>query len=61
MTLLEEQFAILKGEYQDAALTMLPSGAALIEIKNFNLPSGWTKASISLKFIAPVGDPTPLN
>ena len=57
MTLLEEQFAILKGEYPDALLTMLPSGAALIEIRNFSLPSGWTKPSISLKFIAPVGYP----
>jgi len=57
MTLLEEQFAILKGEYPEATLTMLPSGAALIEIKTFNLPPGWTKANISLKFIAPVGYP----
>jgi len=57
MTLLEEQFEILKGEYPGATLRMLPSGAALIEINNFELPSGWSKSSISIRFIAPIGYP----
>ncbi len=57
MALLDEQFEILKGELPEATLTKLPSGAALIEIKNFDIPTGWNRSKIILRFIAPVGYP----
>lgn len=57
MTLLEEQFEILKREFPDATLRQLPSGAALISIPNFNLISGWSHEKTSVKFLAPVGFP----
>jgi len=57
MAVLQEQFEILKGEFPQAELTPLPSGAALITIPSFPLPPGWSKSTITLKFLAPVGYP----
>jgi hypothetical protein len=53
------QFERLKERYAEAKLTELPSGAALIEIPNFELPEGWTASKATVWFIAPTGYPGP--
>jgi len=57
MTPLQEQFEILKNEYQEAVSQQLPSGACLIVIPNFKLSNGWSHQSTTVKFLAPVGYP----
>ena len=57
MTLLEEQFEILKREFPEATLQLLPSGAALIAIPNYRLTSEWSPEITTIKFLAPVGFP----
>jgi len=57
MTPLQIQFEILKGEFSKADLQMLPSGAALITIPDFQLPKGWSQGNTTVKFLAPVGYP----
>jgi hypothetical protein len=57
MTPLQMQFEILKSEFPNANLQMLPSGAALIAIPDCRLPSGWSKEKTTIKFLAPVGYP----
>ena len=58
MSLLEEQFELLKREFPDATLQPLPSGAALIAIPNYRLlASGWSRETTTVKLLAPVGFP----
>lgn len=57
MTPLQEQFEILKAEFLQANLRLLPSGAALIVIPDFPLPPGWSDETTTVRFLAPVGYP----
>jgi len=57
LTPLQQQFAILNGAFPEARLRELPSGAAIIEIPNYQLPAGWSQSIITLRFLAPVGYP----
>jgi Prokaryotic E2 family E len=49
-------FKALQGRRPTAALTELPSGAALVTL-DFELPSGWSAAKIVLRFVMPNGYP----
>jgi hypothetical protein len=57
VTPLEEQFEILKTELPDASLQLLPSGAGLVTIQDFELPPGWSQPKTTIRFLAPVGYP----
>jgi hypothetical protein len=57
MTPLEEQFQILRDELPAARLERLADGSHVIIIPGVPLPTGWSKNSIELKFVAPVGYP----
>jgi hypothetical protein len=57
MTPVEEQFEILRGYENGAVLQKLPDGSHLITIGGVKLPSGWSKAFVGVKFLAPVGYP----
>jgi hypothetical protein len=37
----------------------LPSGAALVTIPEFGIPSGWSAESTTIRFLIPVGYPGP--
>jgi hypothetical protein len=53
------QFERIKERYPDALLEQLPSGAALVTVPNFPLPSGWSTPSTAVRFLVPVGYPGP--
>lgn len=57
MTPIEEQFQILLGQEHRASLQALPDGSHLVIIPDVKLPSGWSKTTVDVKFIAPVGYP----
>jgi len=57
MTPLQKQFETLKREYPTATCEALPSGAAVITIRDFPLPDGWSRPTIRVTFVAPVGYP----
>ena len=57
MTPLQTQFEILKESYPQALMEELPSGAVLIIISDFPVPTGWSKDNATLRFLAPVGYP----
>jgi hypothetical protein len=57
MTPLQEQFKILKAEYPQAELKPLPDGSHLIVIPGIKLSSAWSKPTVEVKFVAPVGYP----
>ena len=57
MTPFEQQFEILKADQPSAERERLPDGSYLITVPGFKLPTGWSKESVTLKFIAPVGYP----
>ena len=57
MTPFEQQFDIIKASFPEAAYQLLPSGAILVVIPNFPLPSGWNLDSTTIRFLAPVGFP----
>src|SRR5712672_4248726 len=57
MTPVEEQFEILRGYENSAILQKLPDGSHLITIGGVRLPTGWSKPSTEIKFLAPVGYP----
>ena len=57
MTLLEEQIEILRSHYPKVEPRALPSGAVLITIPDMPLPTGWSKDSATIRFLAPVGYP----
>jgi hypothetical protein len=57
MTPVENQFAELKVAYPSAKLTALSSGAYLIEIDEYPLPTGWNRSSARVLFVAPPGYP----
>jgi hypothetical protein len=57
MTPLQQQFEALRAEFPGATMEPLPSGAALVSIPDFPLPSGWLQSRTTVKFLAPVGYP----
>jgi hypothetical protein len=57
MTLLTEQIDTLRAIYPDVRTQPLTSGATLIEIPNFRLPSGWRPETTTIRFLAPAGYP----
>jgi len=57
MTPVEEQFEILRSYETGATLQKLPDGSHLIVVSAVNLPSGWSKPVVEIKFLTPVGFP----
>jgi hypothetical protein len=57
MTPIEQQFELLKSYFPEAELKPLPDGSYLITASNVPLPAGWSRSSVQVKFIAPVGYP----
>ena len=57
MTPIRQQFEILKNFFPTAELKDLADGSHLISVAEVELPDGWSKASVQVKFIAPVGYP----
>ena len=55
----ERQFKRLFERYHDANLESLPSGAGLVTLPNFELPSGWNTKTTDVRFLIPVGYPGP--
>lgn len=53
----ETQFEELKAQFPGAELKTLPSGAALVVIKDYKLPGGWNQSLTDIKFLVPVGYP----
>ena len=47
-------FEALRARHPSAALTELPSGAALVTL-DFNMPQGWSEPRVVLRFIMPNG------
>jgi hypothetical protein len=57
MTPIEQQFEVLRSYATQATLQRLPDGSHLITVPAYELPDGWSKPSVAVKFIAPVGFP----
>ena len=57
MTPIEQQFEVLRGHFPQATSQRLPDGSYLVVIPSYELPDGWSKEKVDLKFIAPVGYP----
>lgn len=57
MTPIEQQIQVLQSCFPTTTSQPLGSGAYLIVIDQVELPNGWTKSSVKVKFIAPVGYP----
>ena len=57
MTPTEQQFEVLRGTFPQATMQRLSDGSYLIIVPGYELPDGWSKEKVDLKFIAPVGYP----
>lgn len=57
MTPLDTQILELQGQYPGTTARVLPSGAMLVNVPNVELPSGWSKPTTGVLFIAPNGFP----
>lgn len=57
MTPFEQQLEILTNDQKGVACERLPDGSYLISIPAVPLRAGWSKESVTVKFIAPVGYP----
>lgn len=57
MTPLEEQFELLRTVFQSAKLKQLSSGAAIVELPNVPLESGWSRSQTTVRIYVPVGYP----
>lgn len=57
MSPLDQQFEALLVKHQGVVREPLPSGAVIIKIPRFEIPEGWTKPEVCLRFIAPAGYP----
>ena len=57
VTPLEAQVAELQQHNPGTTTQSLPSGATLIVIPNVDLPTGWSKNTTTVLFLAPVGFP----
>ena len=56
----ERQFERVRARHPGALLERLPSGAGLVTIPEFGLPTGWTSVTTAVRFIVPVGYPGPV-
>ena len=50
-------FDDVKVRFPSATRELLPSGAALITLPDFQLPEGWNKRSVTVRFLEPNGYP----
>ena len=57
MNPIEIQFEILKAYEPGALLQRLGDGSHLVSVPNVTLPTGWSKQSTEIKFLAPIGYP----
>jgi hypothetical protein len=57
MTPTQQQFEVLRGTAAQASIQGLPDGSHLIVVPAYELPDGWSKPRVDVKFIAPVGYP----
>lgn len=57
MTPLEEQVDLLRRSEANADCQKLHDGTHLITVRALNLPNGWSKKAVDVKFIVPVGYP----
>ena len=57
MTPTQQQFEVLRSVAPQAMLQALPDGSHLVTIPEYELPDGWSKSIVDIKFIAPVGYP----
>lgn len=57
MTHLNQQFALVKEAYPDAAMQLVPAGTSIITIPEVILGDGWSLPRTFIKFVAPVGYP----
>jgi hypothetical protein len=57
MTLIHQQFEVFRSTVAEATLQPLPDGSHLVIAPAFQLPEGWSKESVIVKFIAPIGYP----
>ena len=57
MTPIQQQFEILKNYIPKVELRELPDRSCLIIASDVELPAGWSKPSVQVKFIAPIGYP----
>lgn len=57
MTPVQQQFELLRATMPNASLQPLSDGSHLITIAGYELPDGWSKTTVTVKFIAPIGFP----
>jgi hypothetical protein len=57
MSLLAQQLDLLAGQYPGATVLRLPDNSHLVTVPDVKLPPGWSKQSVTIKFLAPVGYP----
>ena len=57
MTPLEQQFEVLRSDRIGTSLQKLPDGSHLVIVPDVMLPTGWSKSTVVVKFVAPVGYP----
>lgn len=57
MTPFEQQMAVLRERWPSARCQDIAGGAKLIEIFDYQMPSGWNLERVTLLFVAPVGFP----
>ena len=57
MTPIEEQFEILRTSEARADRQKLPDGSHVIIVPSVALPNGWSKQTVDVRFLAPVGYP----
>jgi hypothetical protein len=57
MTPTQQQFEVLRVSAPQASMQALPDGSHLVVVPAYELPEGWSKTSVDVKFIAPVGYP----
>lgn len=57
MTVLEEQLQSLQKEYPQATMQGLGGNQHLVAIPDIKIPQGWSRSSVTIKFIVPVGYP----
>lgn len=57
MTPLQEQFRILQAEHPQAEMNPLSDGSFLIVVPSIKLSTAWSKPTVVVKFVAPVGYP----
>jgi len=57
MPIIDEQLRELEQFWTGSSHERLPSGAVLIVVPDVKLPPGWSRDSVTVRFLAPVGYP----